>query len=183
MFSITISNLLSYFTCLLLIFSYATVINGIADITVDDARCWSQVFSVPKQGFKIFNLMQPVPCPNLFRPAILIPVSQLQTCMPFSLIKKLCPAHGGFYHTNQMAYTKVYANPNGAEAASSWISLENQYYNEDNTWYSWYKFCSIEVNGKPHVGVIMSTGSSIYGKHKLAAWNVNFGGDYFVKAC
>lgn len=196
MFVIT-PNLAIYFIQTLLIisciapFSHSEVEFNITKVDIalatifKDAESWSDVFSVPKEGHKIFNTMQPVPCPNLFRPSILIPASHLRrSCLPGWVTDKICPSHGKNYTMLEMGYTGYgdLKNVNGYEAAKSWILIMREYA-KDVVWLGWYKLCSINVNGEPYLGVAMSAGFIFKGSQNTEDYSYDTHGQYYVSMC
>lgn len=163
------SNSVSFFFFIhsLCIFSYfvaatnesVTVVKdgSFTEVTLDTAHCWSEIYSIPNEGFDIFNSMKPPPCPNQFVPPALIEVSELKNCIPMKLLKKICPAHGKQFIVTEMGYTELLGFKNGDEAAKSWIRLSTVYH-AGATFVGIFKLCSIEVNSVPHIGVEMAAG-------------------------
>lgn len=155
-----------------------------AAIALSTAKCWSQVFFVPKEGYKILRSLQPAPCRNLFRPPVLIPVSEMNKgCMPFSVVKKISPTYNEFCNTYEMGYVVKYGLQNGHKAAKSWLLIHTMY-TKKSSWRTLVKLCSIDVNEVPHIGVAIVTGMLWEGAiFTPASEKTNPYGEYFIKQC
>lgn len=141
-----------------------------ADPTVETAKAWGEVYSLPSEGYDIIAKLKPPPCSNLAMPSVLVPAVDMAGCMAKSVLRQIAPSYtAGGADILGMGYVLDYGGTPSPETASAWFCLVAKF-QHGYVWQGVYKTCSIEVAGEPYIGITVSTGMWVTGEYTPGQW-------------